>query len=237
MAAAQDLTGSPWARPAFSDRLAAVLRLFATMSAAVWRRLHREEGSLLEEDRPQWEAARTLPELAALTVRWLTGEIRSQPGYYGPVDVDEPDAPGLTAALIACNRAGFLTNDSQAGYDGSGYDDALWTQLAAVTGFLHPSPAAQLAALVAADGRFRIQHTGEPEHIPVTCRDGVAGTWYGGETPAYVIADLYEGCGPDAINDVIASATVTVWDPIAGRNDLWEFLSTAAVHLAPGGRE
>ncbi|MBL7261367.1 DUF6919 domain-containing protein [Paractinoplanes lichenicola] len=66
------------------------------------------DDGLLPEDRPLWRAAESLDEVAALTARWLSGGIRSQPGYGGTVDVDEDDAQGLTAALIACNRAGFF---------------------------------------------------------------------------------------------------------------------------------
>lgn len=194
-----------------------------------------QDGPLLPEDRPLWEAARSLPDLAALTGRWLAGEIQSQPGYFGPVDVDEAEAPGLTAALIACNRAGFLTNDSQAGFDGPGADGAHWTQLAAVTGFMYEEPAERLAELVVADGRFRIQRDTDTDQpgLAVTCRAGEETTWYGREIDGDTIADeLYGGCHDDAIADVFWSAQVTVWDPVAGRNELWLFL-TAAVSTLP----
>jgi hypothetical protein len=191
----------------------------------------KEQGPLLPEDRPRWEAADTLEDLAELTIAWLTGEMKSQPFYFGPVDVDEAKAPGLTAALVACNRAGLLTNDSQAGFDGAGADGARWTQLAAVTGFMHEDRAVRLAELAAADGRFNVRYDGLPRllpRIPVTCRNGEGHTWYGGGPNAELADELYGECNPGAVDDVTWSSQVTVWDPVPGRNGLWEFLAGAA---------
>jgi len=74
-------------------------------------------GPLRREDRPLWAAAQSLPDLGGLTVRWLNGDLKSSPAYYGQVDVDEDLAPGLTDALIALNRAGFVTDQSQGACD------------------------------------------------------------------------------------------------------------------------
>jgi hypothetical protein len=104
-------------------------------------------GTLTPDDRPRWAAARTLADLGELTAQWLEGRIDSQPGYYGRVDVDEDKVPGLTETLILLNRAGFLTNGSQAGFDGKGFDNARWQQLAAVTGFASKETYGWLEAL------------------------------------------------------------------------------------------
>lgn len=87
-----------------------------------------------EADKAVWAEARSLAAVAARTARWLTGELAGQPGYCGPVDVDEDTAPGMTQVLIACKLAGFLTENSQAGSDEPGYDGAGWRQVAAVDG-------------------------------------------------------------------------------------------------------
>jgi hypothetical protein len=76
--------------------------------------------TLKRRDHARWQRAESVQDLCDLTVRWLRGEIPSQPGYYGPVDVDEDDAPGLTDALMALNRIGFWSRTSQAGADGEG---------------------------------------------------------------------------------------------------------------------
>jgi hypothetical protein len=185
---------------------------------------------LTREDAPKWAAAQSLPELAELTAQWLEGRIDSQPGYYGPVDVDEADAPGLTAALIACNRAGYLTNGSQAGCLDEVTETGRWTQLAAVTGFAPYRQAQRLAGLVVADGRFRIEH-GPMEAggngVTVTWRDGHPYTRFGGRLSRRTMRDeLYGGCSRQALKDVAWSQQVTIYDPVAGRNDLWEWLHT-----------
>jgi Domain of unknown function (DUF6919) len=69
---------------------------------------------LSRSERRVWADARTLDDAGELTAQWLDGTIRSQPGYYGPCDVDEDYCPGLTATLVACNRNGFVTMNSQA---------------------------------------------------------------------------------------------------------------------------
>jgi hypothetical protein len=113
-----------------------------------------------------WAAARSLNDLCALTERWLRADLATQPGYSGSVDVDEEEAPGLTDACIALNRAGFLTRNSQAGFDGTGYDGARWTQLAAVDGITIP-PAAFALRRNLPQG-FKI-HTGR--WVDVTLRE------------------------------------------------------------------
>ncbi len=103
-----------------------ISRFFAAIGIGDGRPLTRRDRSL-------WAAARSLADLGELTALWLDGSIASQPGYYGPCDVDEDDAPGLTDTLILLNRAGYVTFGSQAGYDG-----APWQQLAAVEGLAAP---------------------------------------------------------------------------------------------------
>ena len=100
---------------------------------------------------------------------------------------------------------------------------------------MYEEPAERLAELVAADGRFRIQRDTDTDQpgLAVTCRSREETTWYGREIDGDTIADeLYSGCHDDAIDDVIWSAQITVWDPVAGRNELWPFL-TATVRTLP----
>jgi hypothetical protein len=185
------------------------------------------------DDRALWRSARTLTDLADLTARWLAGEIESQPGYYGPVDVDEDDAPGMTETLIALNRAGFLTNQSQAGFDGLGYDNAHWQQLAWVSGFASTVTYQWLVEALAGT-RFQVQAnlTDLPRkhrtEIAVTTREGQPWTvsgWISERTIAGV--EMFGACSDEAIGAVCAAWQLDIYDPEPGSNDLWAVLYDA----------
>lgn len=184
-------------------------------------------------DEAQWAQAGSLDDLCALTVRWLTGDIASQPGYCGRVDVDEDDASGLTDTLIALNRAGMLTNNSQAGWDGPGYDGAHWQQYAAVDGFANTATVEWLCDVTAGTGLVvRFDGGGQP----VTFREGEEFTWFGRERSGRDLRDEWTGfgiCGVGAVEDVVAAFAVVVFDPAPGRNDrLWPLLRGAAERRA-----
>jgi hypothetical protein len=53
----------------------------------------------------------------------MEGRVGALPSYRVPCDVDEADAPGMTAAMVAANRAGIVTTSSQCGWDGPGADE------------------------------------------------------------------------------------------------------------------
>lgn len=67
-----------------------------------------------------WSQARTLADLAELTAAWLAGHIAEHPGWTG-----RPDAETDTIAdhLIALNRSGWLTIDSQPGHEATEHGD------------------------------------------------------------------------------------------------------------------
>jgi hypothetical protein len=204
-------------------------------------------GPLRRADRPRWAAARTLGDLAELTAQWLEGRIASQPGYYGRVDVDEADAPGLTDTLAALNRAGFLTRNSQAGYDGEGYDGAHWRLHAAVTGFASEAAVAWLRQAVAGRGCRLVVHDCKPRWcvtrgagVYVTYRDDgnrlEPVTNFGTQVGEATIARELYGCGDEAVAAVCAAKQVTVYDTGPGRNDrLWSVLRAAAAAHGLGG--
>jgi hypothetical protein len=186
-------------------------------------------GPILLRERPLWADTHHLYDVAGRTAQWLAGELRSQPGYFGPCDVDEDDAPGLTDCLIACNRAGFLTSNSQAGFDGTGYDGAHWQQLAAVTGFAHRPVVEKLRALNPRYGFLAHEGVGSRWHraggLTVTWAGGREYTEFGAQTNQ--IDFLYEGCGDAAIADIERAFQVTICDLIPGRNTLWADLHAA----------
>lgn len=180
-----------------------------------------------------WANARTLPDLCDLTVQWLRGAVRHQPCYPAPVDVNERDAPGLTNTLIALNRAGFLTEDSRAGFDGVGYDGAHWQCRATVSGFADTAVADRITHALR-DTRFQVIRN--PLHrvwrrrfpgVPVTTREGVTVGVSGRQLGARDVADVYQDCHRQAIDAVCAAWRVTVYDPRFGSNGLWPALRDA----------
>lgn len=207
---------------------------------ADWLRLGSGQ-CLNRRDAKLWAEARTLEDLGRLTAMWLRGEIRSQPGYYGEVDVDEDDAPGLTDALVACNLAGFVTRNSQAGHDGpgsGGQAEHWWTQLAAVDGYADDDTLAWLIAEVMRPGRYevrawkasgwRLPGWGRDEdHVVVTRCEGQAMTGFGRHSRSDVEFE-FDGVGDESVAEALAAWQVTVFDPEPGRNDLWDVLREAA---------
>ena len=103
----------------------------------------RTVGAMSTADRQAWEAARTLADLGELTAQWLEGAIASQPAYTPGCGPDPETAP-LIPVLACCNRAGYVTNGSQPGEAGTGYDGAWWEQRAAVEGFASPAVAERI---------------------------------------------------------------------------------------------
>lgn len=188
-------------------------------------------------DRAVWASCRSLADVGFATSAWLDGVVKSQPGYCGPVDVDEDEAPGLTDTLIALNRAGMVTADSQAGFDGVGYDGARWTQYAAVSAFAPFGVVASLSKAIedaGLAGRVAI-HVRQPVPrlswrpvLPVTFREGVVYTDFGRRTPDGDIRDEWVGygiCHPSAVEDLCDAEQITIYDIESGRNDrLWPLL-------------
>lgn len=187
------------------------------------------EGTIRRKERKTWAAASSLTDLCGLTERWLTGELKSQPGYYGSVDVDEEDAPGMTESLIALNRAGFLTDNSQAGADLIEWDGAHWTQLASVDGYATAETVVKLRDQLEGTP-YVVKVFGRPGHsdfgaiVDVTWIDGDSHTRFGGGMAASDIRFAYQGAGTQAVEEVVDALQVVVYDPTPGRNGLWAAL-------------
>jgi hypothetical protein len=176
------------------------------------RDLVRGEQPLTRADAKLWAAAQTLDDLCELTALWLEGRIDSQPCYYGRVDVDEDIAPGITDTLIALNRAGFLTNNSEGGDCGIGWHGQWYEQHANVTGFATAETYDWLNNLVA-DTPFEV----------------TPGWWVPKRGACLLGPDEvdfeYDGCSTNALRALRGAVQVTVLDPrIGGRNDLWPVL-------------
>jgi hypothetical protein len=188
-------------------------------------------------DRRLWASARTLADLGELTAQWLEGAIASVPGYCGgPAD----ETRELIPVLAAVNRAGFVTDCSQPGGSGPG-----WEQRAAVQGFA--DPATWIRLWEATEGlplmragqqatRFRVNYR---TALPVTRdRRGIV-TRFGAVLPRRDLRDSWVGygaCHPDAVEAVCGAWQITLIDHEWGREDspLWTALAEFVI-ASPGG--
>lgn len=201
-------------------------------------------GPLTRADRRLWAQARTLLQLQQLMAAWLTGEIQSWPGYYGPCDVDEAESPGLTETLRQLNRVGLLTVQSQVGFDGPGADGAHWEQYAAVQGFCDSATLDWLLGLDLPQHRIGVwPHLAGTKAcrscggVTVTTRDGSAHTSFGRYMSSRVIGgELFVGCHPDAIVAVCGAHQVTLYACEPGDNRMWSVLRRAAESRLAGVR-
>jgi hypothetical protein len=190
-------------------------------------------------DRRVWHSARSLDDLGVLVARWLEGDLATAPGYDGPAAAE---TAALVPVLAAANRAGFVTDCSQPGGSGPG-----WEQRAAVQGFADPATwirlweateglplmrGAQLAT------RFRANHR---TALPVTRdRRGIV-TRFGAVLPRRDLRDSWVGygaCHPDAVRAVCGAWQITLIDTEWGREDspLWAALAEFAIAPAGGTR-
>jgi hypothetical protein len=177
-------------------------------------------------DRAQWASARDLAHLGALTALWLEGELGECPGYCGPPD---DETRWLVPVLAACNRAGFLTDGSQPGYDCGGDK---WVQRAAVEGFAAAPLAIELCERALDAGLLayaRIAPWWRNRHstaYPVSACDGRYVTSFGTTLSARYLRWQFSQCHRAAQAAVCGAIQVTLIDPQWGRNDrLWPALA------------
>jgi hypothetical protein len=186
------------------------------------RRRHK-----IRNARRLWTATQTLPDIANLMARWLEGDLATRPGYTGSPDEETaPYIPTLTAA----NRAGFLTDQSQPGYDGIGFDRLRWQQRAAVSGLTVDENlltrirrAGEAAGLLVLISHPRLL----PQGRGATCtlRGGRPYTCFGEYMPPRMLRHLWSGIGHQALGQVADAWQVCLIDPDIGRNDrLWPLL-------------
>jgi hypothetical protein len=195
-------------------------------------------GRMSRTDRQAWQSARTLADLGELTAQWLEGRIASVPGYCGaPAEETVP----LIPVLARLNRAGFVTDCSQPGQTGDG-----WEQRAAVQGYAAQDVALRIIGAVAADPEL-VTISCPPSMVPrwrygyrdamtVTRARGRHFTGFGVRIPRRHIRDGWIGhgmCSREAVKALCEAWQVTVIDPEWGRPDLlWQVLERA---IRPGG--
>ena len=195
-------------------------------------------------DRRAWEQARTLAELGELTVRWLEGDIASQPGYM-PNCGPDPETAGLIPTLARLNRAGYVTVGSQPGMAPTeGYDGRLWSQRAAVSGFADDATGARILTAVERTGQLvLIAHNTPPKRrwwprrrpsmgmaVTAAGHGHRVHTHFGARMSLGDVEGCFGGLGRDGFAAVRDAHQVTVIDPVWGRDEyLWHVLDAVTV--------
>jgi hypothetical protein len=178
-------------------------------------------------DRRRWASAQTLPELAELMALWLEGELSMWPGYGAGAD---EETTLMSPTLAAANRAGFLTDQSQPGYIGPGFDGLMWEQRAAVSGLVGDERlltrlrrAGEAAGLLVLISHPRLLPAGRG--AVCTLRGGQPYTTFGEYMPPRVLRGVWRGIDRQAFVAIADAWQVCLIDPEIGRNDrLWPLL-------------
>lgn len=126
------------------------------MLTNLWRRF---DGIMPEPEATVWASARDHVQLGYLGAEWLEGHLRCQPGYnMGQPCRPDPETEELIPTLVALNRAGFVTDNSQPGIDGDSCSHGdVWRQRAFVDGWCTEATARALLALFAEDDKVLVE--------------------------------------------------------------------------------
>lgn len=170
-----------------------------------------------------WHQARTVRDVGLLTARWLDGDALLHPSY-GSVRDSRPDdeTAQITPTLVAANRAGFVTTNSQVGTYVHEY--GVSRQRAEVQALVDPADIDRLITpLLERDDLVTDVHSPED-------RRRYDLRWGGKFSPSRgMIAFWYDGVGAEAVAALERSYYVEVTDPVAGRDArLWPALDELA---------
>lgn len=176
-----------------------------------------------------WKKAASVADLGNLMADWLEGRHNA----YSPSSLsngpDEETLP-LVPVLAACNRAGFVTTDSQPGGKGTG-NGVAWEQRAAVTGWVADKRLLDRIRLNARRAGLDIvahrPDSGWRDGAAVTRVDGQNYTWFGRtEGRRKQVAFEWAEAGGRAARELRTSTYITIFDPVWGRDDrLWPALA------------
>lgn len=184
-------------------------------------------------DEARWQAARTLADLGELTAQWLEGRLASH-----PTGALEAETMPIVPVLAACNRAGFVTDNSQPAEQPDARGSA---QRAAVSGFIDTTDLVELARTLDGTGVIVVAHAsaGQEDNydaqVVITLDVGEELTWEGARIGRSELNHHYsDWCHPDAIAALARAWQVSLIDPEWGRDDvLWPALEAFAVRDRP----
>lgn len=179
----------------------------------------------------RWREARSLADLGLVAADWLEGRLPGEhPNGYDEVD---PETTSLVSVLAQLNRAGFVTDNSQPGESGRGFDGSRYEQRAAVDGWIAPG---RLLDRIRTEARRAgitviVQRAGSRPRpgVPVTRADGEACTWFGTWGPHRERVEwVWQGVGGRARRELRAATHLTLIDPEwRPSTRLWSALASA----------
>ncbi len=178
-----------------------------------------------------WRNATTLAEVGELMARWLEGDISYRPGYGGAGADLETEL--LATFLAACNRAGFVTENSQPGEPiTEGFGQRAW-----VEGFGAKETARRIFEVALPTDLIVIcspPGTGSDIEICITIDEGEMFTRTSGATPTEYVAQSWEGSVSDeALVEICDAWQICLVDAEWGRNSLLWTTIAAALNVPP----
>jgi uncharacterized protein DUF6919 len=168
-----------------------------------------------------WLSAETLPELGELTARWVAGELPLSATYGGPPD---PETADIARTLIAINRAGALTIESQPGWTGPCRAAGQHVrQRALVLLYVPTDRAPELRTALTDAGMWVIE---DPKAEPLVIEDGRYSSTYRVGNPLHHLTHISRKAAR-ALDD---ATWLLLIDPVMGREDspLWNVLDNYA---------
>ncbi|GAA3267910.1 DUF6919 domain-containing protein [Streptomyces lavendulae] len=175
-----------------------------------------------------WRDAGTIAEIGQVMARWLTGEVR---GWSGHGDGVDPETRHLLPTLVALNRAGVVTTNSQPGEVGTGYDGAHWRQKAFAAVIVDDrSPLLdRLIRSANSSGLTVLRGNRYPGLTVLTDRNGEPQMALAGSVPRNHLAREWSCLGSQGLKELRDhGAVLHVVDPVWGRDDrLWPALTSA----------
>lgn len=183
-------------------------------------------------DLTPWSSCRTLADLGHVTERWLRGELTYFPGHNDPYEPPLDESKDLIDDLVALNRVGYITTNSQPGQSMTRDGNA---QRAFVRGYCTEETFQRIDAAIYGTELIALPRPPGMYHlcpVPITTVHGRNFTWGGmssGEAEA--IAREFGGALNEQMVALLAGCwLVDVLDPVWGRtNLLWSKLRAGLV--------
>ncbi|MFD1860787.1 hypothetical protein EHW97_11970 [Aeromicrobium camelliae] len=164
-----------------------------------------------------WNVARSLDDLAAATIDFLEGRLQETPLHGG---LPNPESLPLIPTLVAMNRAGFVTTDSQ---PGSINEPTRRVQRAYVEGICHEATAARIERGLLTEDLVMVSFAPGSDvdsSIVVTVSHGSPCTFLGRWSVEEL--DHFRNGLASLDADLDAAWAIQIFDPQWARNDrLW----------------
>ena len=171
----------------------------------MFRRMNRRDAA-------EWASADTVPDLGQLMARWLSGDLKSWPGYQPNCRPDD-ETREILAALIRANRRGYVTTCSQPGVDDPHCRYGHWRQRAAVQGH---ADRRTLGAIRTAAARNGLDVLVDSRREIATTIDGRGHTDFGGRLRRRDMSAVWGGIARTAHQALLDAHEIAIIHPDYG---------------------